>query len=205
MRLTAAALTGCVAAGLACLFHPASANQVPFSPQSSSPHQNATASYHGTGSWRSKKWTLPLASNNSAIVFDKYSLALAGGQQRLFILAAEFHPWRLPVPSLWRDVIQKIKAAGFNTASIYTHWGLIQPTPILLRSISPASTTWTSSLRWRKKKVSSSSFDQAHTSMQRPPWAVWPLGQSTSMLYSEPTTQLGKTHGSLTSMPSLKS
>lgn len=129
MRLTAAALTGCVAAGLACLFHPASANQVPFSPQSSSPHQNATALYHGTDSWRSKKWTLPLASNNSAIVFDKYSLALAGGQQRLFILAAEFHPWRLPVPSLWRDVFQKIKAAGFNTASIYTHWGLIQPTP----------------------------------------------------------------------------
>lgn len=25
--------------------------------------------------------------------------------------------------------MQKIKAAGFNTASIYTHWGLIQPTP----------------------------------------------------------------------------
>ncbi|KAJ1020045.1 hypothetical protein NDA16_004325 [Ustilago loliicola] len=78
---------------------------------------------------RSKKWTSPRDSNNSAVVFDKYSLALAGGQQRLFILAAEFHPWRLPVPSLWRDVMQKIKAAGFNTVSIYTHWGLIQPNP----------------------------------------------------------------------------
>ncbi len=75
------------------------------------------------------KWTLPRGSNNTAVVFDKYSLALGGGQQRLFVLAAEFHPWRLPVPSLWRDVLQKIRAAGFNTVSIYTHWGLIQPSP----------------------------------------------------------------------------
>ena len=32
------------------------------------------------------------------------------------------HPWRLPVPSLWRDVLEKIKAAGMNGISVYAHW-----------------------------------------------------------------------------------
>ncbi|SPO32289.1 related to beta-galactosidase precursor [Ustilago trichophora] len=128
MRLTAAALTGCLAAGLATLFHTVIATQAPFSVESFFQHAEQTG-YDRPTVIQSKKWTLPRESNNSAIVFDKYSLALAGGQQRLFVFAAEFHPWRLPVPSLWRDVLQKIRAAGFNTVSIYTHWGLVQPSP----------------------------------------------------------------------------
>lgn len=121
MRVTIAATTALLAAVLSSLLvQGASVPQSPFSldqPTSFPSHPSVA------------KWTLPRHSTNSAIVFDKYSLALAGGRQRIFIFAAEFHPWRLPSPSLWRDVLQKIRAAGFNTVSIYTHWGLIQPNP----------------------------------------------------------------------------
>lgn len=33
---------------------------------------------------------------------------------------------RLPVPSLWLDVFQKIKALGFNCASFYVDWALVE-------------------------------------------------------------------------------
>ncbi|KAG5717301.1 putative beta-galactosidase C, partial [Termitomyces sp. T112] len=36
---------------------------------------------------------------------------------------------RLPVPSLWPDILQKVKAAGLNAVSVYTHMGLINPAP----------------------------------------------------------------------------
>jgi beta-galactosidase GanA len=39
----------------------------------------------------------------------------------------EFHTFRLPVPSLWPDILQKVKAAGLNSISLYTHMGLINP------------------------------------------------------------------------------
>ncbi|ELU44899.1 glycoside hydrolase family 35 protein [Rhizoctonia solani AG-1 IA] len=64
----------------------------------------------------------PLASTGytDAVQWDKYSLFVHGQ-------SGEFHPWRLPVPSLWPDIFQKMKAAGFNTVSIYIHWGTISP------------------------------------------------------------------------------
>jgi beta-galactosidase GanA len=34
--------------------------------------------------------------------------------------------YRLPVPSLWLDVFQKIKAMGFNCVSFYVHWALLE-------------------------------------------------------------------------------
>jgi beta-galactosidase GanA len=40
------------------------------------------------------------------------------------IFSGEFHPYRLPVPSLWLDVFQKIKALGYNCVSYYTDWAL---------------------------------------------------------------------------------
>ena len=40
------------------------------------------------------------------------------------LYSGEFHPFRLPVPGLWLDVFQKVKALGFNTVSFYTDWGL---------------------------------------------------------------------------------
>jgi beta-galactosidase GanA len=43
--------------------------------------------------------------------------------------SGEFHPFRLPVPGLWLDVFQKIKAMGFNGVSFYTYWGLMEGNP----------------------------------------------------------------------------
>ncbi|KDR80837.1 hypothetical protein GALMADRAFT_135938 [Galerina marginata CBS 339.88] len=62
------------------------------------------------------------------VTWDPHSLSLFG--QRVFILAAEIHPWRLPGnPDLWADLFQKVKANGFNTVSFYVNWGLHFPTP----------------------------------------------------------------------------
>ncbi|KAI9568565.1 glycoside hydrolase family 35 protein [Boletus coccyginus] len=61
------------------------------------------------------------------VLWDKYSLVLKG--QRVFIHSGEFHSFRLPVPGLWLDVLQKVKAAGFNAISVYTHMALINPSP----------------------------------------------------------------------------
>jgi len=33
------------------------------------------------------------------------------------------------VPGLWLDILQKVKAAGFNAISVYTHMALINPSP----------------------------------------------------------------------------
>ncbi|KAI0318758.1 glycoside hydrolase family 35 protein [Amylostereum chailletii] len=61
------------------------------------------------------------------VTWDPHSISLF--DQRVFILSAEFHPWRLPNPDLWLDVFQKIKSNGFNTVSFYVHWALHYPTP----------------------------------------------------------------------------
>jgi beta-galactosidase GanA len=61
------------------------------------------------------------------VSYDRYSLIVDG--QRLFLWSAEFHYWRLPSPDLWRDVLQKMKAAGFNAVSIYFSWGYHSPAP----------------------------------------------------------------------------
>ncbi|OXM63281.1 beta-galactosidase [Amycolatopsis vastitatis] len=59
------------------------------------------------------------------VTYDKYSLKLDG--KRLYVWSGEFHYWRLPSPDLWRDVLQKMKAAGFNAVSIYFDWGFHSP------------------------------------------------------------------------------
>ncbi|VDB90643.1 unnamed protein product [Peniophora sp. CBMAI 1063] len=61
------------------------------------------------------------------VEWDTHSLFIRG--QRVFILSAEFHPWRLPNPNLWIDVFRKIKANGFNTVSFCINWALHYPTP----------------------------------------------------------------------------
>lgn len=38
-------------------------------------------------------------------------------------------PYRLPVPSLWLDILQKIKAMGFNCVSFYVNWGHLEAKP----------------------------------------------------------------------------
>jgi len=55
------------------------------------------------------------------ITWDKNSLMIDG--ERQYIFAGEFHPFRLPSPDLWRDILQKMKASGLNAVSIYFDWG----------------------------------------------------------------------------------
>lgn len=55
------------------------------------------------------------------VTWDNHSLKIDG--ERLQVWAGEFHPWRIPSPQAWRDVLQKIKAAGFNAVSFYFFWG----------------------------------------------------------------------------------
>lgn len=43
--------------------------------------------------------------------------------------SGEFHPWRLPVPGLWLDIFQKIKALGYNGVSFYVNWALLEGSP----------------------------------------------------------------------------
>ncbi|KAG2354709.1 glycoside hydrolase family 35 protein [Suillus spraguei] len=61
------------------------------------------------------------------VLWDEYSLVIKG--QRVFIHSGEFHTFRLPVPGLWLDILQKVKAAGFNAISVYPHMALINPSP----------------------------------------------------------------------------
>ncbi|KAI0602624.1 beta-galactosidase precursor [Biscogniauxia sp. FL1348] len=61
------------------------------------------------------------------VTWDEHSLFVRG--ERVMVMSGEFHPWRLPVPSLWLDVFQKIKAMGFNCVSFYSYWALLEGQP----------------------------------------------------------------------------
>ena len=61
------------------------------------------------------------------VTYDNYSLMVDG--QRVFVYSGEVHPFRLPSPSLWLDVLQKIKAAGFTAISCYFDWGYHSTAP----------------------------------------------------------------------------
>ncbi len=69
--------------------------------------------------------TSSAAAPTHTVTWDRYSLKLDG--KRLMVWSGEFHYWRLPSPALWSDVLQKIKAAGFNTISIYFDWAYHSP------------------------------------------------------------------------------
>jgi hypothetical protein len=70
---------------------------------------------------------LPARAATHTVTFDKYSLLVDG--KRLVLWSGEFHYWRLPSPDAWRDVLQKMKAEGFNATSIYFDWGYHSPSP----------------------------------------------------------------------------
>ncbi|NGO07187.1 cellulase family glycosylhydrolase [Streptomyces sp. HC44] len=90
------------------------------------------------GKWRSLLLAavlsvMPLTSANAAaapvqeepraphtVTYDQYSVRVDG--KPLYIWGAEFHYFRLPSPDAWRDVLQKIKAGGFNAVSLYFDW-----------------------------------------------------------------------------------
>ena len=48
---------------------------------------------------------------------------------RLFVWSGEFHPFRLPSPSLWLDILQKMKAAGYNAVCMYFNWSYHSAAP----------------------------------------------------------------------------
>ncbi len=49
--------------------------------------------------------------------------------QRTFIQSGEFDAFRLPSPSLWRDILEKMKSNGYNAVTIYFDWGYHSPAP----------------------------------------------------------------------------
>ncbi len=61
------------------------------------------------------------------VTFDHYSFKIDG--QRVYLWSGEFHYFRLPSPSLWVDIFQKMKAAGFNAVSLYFDWDYHSPAP----------------------------------------------------------------------------
>lgn len=71
----------------------------------------------------------PPAADGTAhtIGFDRYSLLVDG--RRLVLWSGEMHPFRLPSPSLWRDVLQKMRAHGYNAVSVHVAWNHHSPAP----------------------------------------------------------------------------
>ncbi|GIM95902.1 beta-galactosidase [Paractinoplanes toevensis] len=67
------------------------------------------------------------AAGKHTVTYDKYSVMVDG--ERVLLQAAEFHYFRLPSPDLWRDILEKEKAAGFNGISVYFSWAFHSPAP----------------------------------------------------------------------------
>ncbi|MDX2521192.1 beta-galactosidase [Streptomyces stelliscabiei] len=68
-----------------------------------------------------KAQVAPAAGKQHTVTYDQYAVRVDG--KPLYIWGAEFHYFRLPSPDAWRDVLQKIKAGGFNAVSLYFDWG----------------------------------------------------------------------------------
>jgi beta-galactosidase GanA len=62
-----------------------------------------------------------------SVTYDGYSFMVDG--KRTYLWSGEFHYFRLPSQDLWLDVLQKMKAAGFNAVSLYFDWGYHSPAP----------------------------------------------------------------------------
>ncbi|HLL67834.1 MAG TPA: beta-galactosidase [Micromonosporaceae bacterium] len=71
--------------------------------------------------------TASAAPATHTVTFDGYSWMIDG--KRTYLWAGEFHYFRLPSPDLWRDVLEKMKAGGFNTVSLYFDWAYHSPKP----------------------------------------------------------------------------
>ncbi|KAL0570112.1 hypothetical protein V5O48_011850 [Marasmius crinis-equi] len=71
------------------------------------------------------EWPIHDSGFTQAVQWDHYSLIVEG--RRTFMWSGELHYWRIPVPEVWKDLLEKIKAAGFNSISVYSHWGFHAP------------------------------------------------------------------------------
>jgi beta-galactosidase GanA len=67
------------------------------------------------------------ARQTHTIAYDHDSLLIDG--RRTVIWSGEFEYWRLPSPSLWLDILQKMKAEGYNAVTIYFDWAYHSPKP----------------------------------------------------------------------------
>jgi beta-galactosidase GanA len=61
------------------------------------------------------------------VEFDHYSLRIDG--VRRLIRAGSLHYFRVPAPNLWRDRLQKMRAAGLNAVDIYYPWNYHSESP----------------------------------------------------------------------------
>ncbi|KAK6071151.1 glycosyl hydrolase family 35 [Seiridium cupressi] len=61
------------------------------------------------------------------VTWDEHSIFVRG--ERVLFFSGEFHAFRLPVPSLWPDVLQKIRSLGFTGVSFYVDWALLEGKP----------------------------------------------------------------------------
>ncbi len=69
----------------------------------------------------------PATGRRHTVDFDRHSLLVDG--ERLVLWSGEKHPFRLPSPSLWLDVLQKMRAHGYNAVSVYVAWNYHSPAP----------------------------------------------------------------------------
>jgi beta-galactosidase GanA len=68
-----------------------------------------------------------LRGKPQTVTYDQYSLMIDG--KRTMIYSGEFDPWRTPSPSLWLDLLEKMKADGFNAVTPYFDWDYSSPAP----------------------------------------------------------------------------
>ncbi|KAI9353561.1 hypothetical protein BDR26DRAFT_913835 [Obelidium mucronatum] len=54
--------------------------------------------------------------------WTKHALRLGPGGRPTLVLAAEFHPWRVPDARRWSALLAAYKHAGFNAVRVYFHW-----------------------------------------------------------------------------------
>ncbi|KAF2681819.1 glycoside hydrolase family 35 protein [Lentithecium fluviatile CBS 122367] len=66
------------------------------------------------------QWPLHDNGLNDVVQWDHYSFKVNG--KRLFVFSGELHYWRIPVPEVWDDLLEKIKAAGFTAFAFYGNW-----------------------------------------------------------------------------------
>src|SRR3954452_10001233 len=69
----------------------------------------------------------PARADAHTVTWDSSSLKVDG--KRVYVWSGEFHPFRLPNPDLWRDILQKMKANGYDAVSIYVDWAYHSPKP----------------------------------------------------------------------------
>ncbi len=81
----------------------------------------------GTGSAAAPTASPSPSPAPGTVTFDPYSMLIDG--RRVPLWSGEMHPFRLPSPSLWRDVLQKMRANGYNAVSVYVSWNYHSPAP----------------------------------------------------------------------------